>query len=225
PPAIVIAQHRSTDIQPHGLGGLLQRHARRPVVEAADKDPIERGCIYLAPADYHLLVEPGHFGLTLDDRVQYARPSVDVLFEPLGHRLVTATSGEQALRQLLREEFALILLDVQMPKLDGFETAELIKQRERTRDVPIIFLTAISKERGHVFRGYDTGAVDYVFKPFDPAILRSKVRVFVDLFRQRVELRRQSELLRQAALAEERRISEERYRQLADSMAQLVWTA
>jgi two-component system chemotaxis response regulator CheB len=81
PPAIVIAQHRSPDVRPHGLSGLLERHARRPVVEAADKDPIERGRIYLAAADYHLLVEPGHFGLSLDDRVQYARPSVDVLFE------------------------------------------------------------------------------------------------------------------------------------------------
>jgi PAS domain S-box-containing protein len=151
--------------------------------------------------------------------------ALEAVLEPLGHRLVTATSGEQALRHLLREDFALILLDVQMPKLDGFETAELIKQRERTRDVPIIFLTAISKERGHVFRGYDTGAVDYVFKPFDPAILRSKVSVFVELYLKNLELRRQSELLREAELAEERRLSEERYRQLADSMPQIVWTA
>jgi len=162
--------------------------------------------------------------LLVDDRRENL-VALEAVLEPLGHRLVSASSGIEALRELLREEFALILMDVQMPELDGFETAELIRRRERTRDVPIIFLTAISKERGHVFRGYDTGAVDYVFKPFDPAILRSKVRVFVDLFRQRVELRRQSELLRQAALAEERRVSEERYRQLADSMAQIVWTA
>jgi PAS domain S-box-containing protein len=162
--------------------------------------------------------------LLVDDRRENL-VALEAVLEPLGHRLVAASSGVEALRELLREEFALILLDVQMPELDGFETAELIRRRDRTRDVPIIFLTAISKERGHVFRGYDTGAVDYVFKPFDPAILRSKVGVFVDLFRQRIELGRQSELLRQAALAEERRLSEERYRQLADAMAQIVWIA
>jgi len=124
--------------------------------------------------------------LLVDDRRENL-VALEAVLEPLGHRLVSASSGIEALRELLREEFALILMYVQMPELDGFETAELIRRRERTRDVPIIFLTAISKERGHVFRGYDTGAVDYVFKPFDPAILRSKVRVFVDLFRQRVE--------------------------------------
>jgi PAS domain S-box-containing protein len=162
--------------------------------------------------------------LLVDDRNENL-VALEAVLEPLGHRLVCASSGVEALRALLREEYALILLDVQMPELDGFETAELIRRRERTRDVPIIFLTAISKERGHVFRGYDTGAVDYVFKPFDPAILRSKVGVFVDLYRQRLELHRQAELLRQAALDEERRISAERYRQLADSMPQIVWTA
>jgi PAS domain S-box-containing protein len=162
--------------------------------------------------------------LLVDDRRENL-VALEAVLEPLGHRLVSASSGVEALRWLLREEFALILMDVQMPELDGFETAELIRRRDRTRDVPIIFLTAISKERGHVFRGYDTGAVDYIFKPFDPAILRSKVSVFVDLYLHRVELRRQAELLRQAELAEERRISEERYRQLADSMGQIVWTA
>ena len=81
PPAVVIAQHRRADASAQGLSGLLSRHARQPVREAADKDPIVRGGIYLAPADYHLLVEPGHFSLSVDDRVQHARPSVDVLFE------------------------------------------------------------------------------------------------------------------------------------------------
>jgi PAS domain S-box-containing protein len=164
-------------------------------------------------------------GILLVDDKRENLIALKAVLEPLGHRLVCASSGLEALRELLRDEFALILLDVQMPELDGFETAELIKQRDRTRDVPIIFLTAISKERGHVFRGYGAGAVDYVFKPFDPAILRSKVDVFVELYRQRQELRRQADLLRQAELAEERRISAERYRQLADSMAHIVWTA
>ena len=162
--------------------------------------------------------------LLVDDRPENLL-ALEAVLEPLGERLVTATSGEEALRHLLRDEFALILLDVQMPKLDGFATAELIKQRQRTRDVPIIFLTAISKERGHVFKGYGAGAVDYVFKPFDPAILRSKVSVFIDLHRKNQEIRRQAELLRVAQLAEQRRESEERYRQLADSMPQIVWTA
>jgi two-component system chemotaxis response regulator CheB len=81
PPAVVIAQHRSADATGHGLSDLLTRHAGRPVVEASDKDPIQPGAIYLAPADYHLLVEPGHFALSVDERVEHARPSVDVLFE------------------------------------------------------------------------------------------------------------------------------------------------
>ncbi|MCW2990772.1 MAG: SpoIIE family protein phosphatase, partial [Solirubrobacterales bacterium] len=95
--------------------------------------------------------------------------------------LTSVTSGEDALKQLLNEDFAMVLLDVQMPGMDGFETAELIKGRERTRNVPIIFVTAISKERHHVYRGYSSGAVDYVFKPYDPAVLRSKVAVFLEL--------------------------------------------
>ncbi len=81
PSAVVIAQHRSADATVGGLCGLLERYARRPVLEVADKDPIEAGGIYVAPADYHLLVEPGHFSLSVDDRVHHARPSVDVLFE------------------------------------------------------------------------------------------------------------------------------------------------
>ena len=97
-------------------------------------------------------------------------------------------SGEEALRHLLHDEFAAILLDVQMPGLDGFETAELIKERERTRHVPIIFLTAISKDAEHVFRGYEAGAVDYLMKPFDPQILRAKVAVFIDLWQKTVEI-------------------------------------
>jgi PAS domain S-box-containing protein len=116
-----------------------------------------------------------------------------------------------------------ILLDVQMPGLDGFETAALIKQRERTKSIPIIFLTAISKEERHVFRGYSAGAVDYLFKPFDAEVLRSKVAVFIDLHRKNEQLREQAEQLAARELAEVRRESEERYRQLADAMPQIVW--
>ncbi|HTN22990.1 MAG TPA: SpoIIE family protein phosphatase [Solirubrobacteraceae bacterium] len=108
--------------------------------------------------------------------------ALEAVLEPLGCRLVKARSGESALKALLQDEFAVILLDVQMPGLDGFETAELIRGRERTRAVPIIFVTAISKEPHHVFRGYGAGAVDYLFKPYEAVVLRSKVQVFVELY-------------------------------------------
>ncbi len=118
--------------------------------------------------------------LLVDDRPENLL-ALEAVLEPLGQNLVRAHSGEEALRHLLADDFAVILLDVQMPGIDGFETAEYIKRLERTSHIPIIFLTAISKEERHVFRGYETGAVDYLFKPFDPTILRSKVAVFVEL--------------------------------------------
>jgi PAS domain S-box-containing protein len=162
--------------------------------------------------------------LLVDDRSENLL-ALEAILEPLGHRLVSAVSGEEALAHLLREEFAVILLDVQMPGLDGFETAELIKSRERTRHVPIVFLTAISKDRKHVFRGYETGAVDYIFKPFDADILRSKVSAFVELHEKRRELAHHEEQLRRREVAELKRESEERYHSLADAMPQIVWTA
>ena len=163
--------------------------------------------------------------LLLVDDVEENLVALRAILEPLEQNLVTARSGEEALRALLHDDFACILLDVQMPELDGFQTAALIKQRERSKYIPIIFLTAISKEERHVFRGYSAGAVDYLFKPFDPEVLRSKVSVFIDLYRKTDELRRQAELLRERDVAEERRVSEERYRQLADAMPQIVWTS
>ena len=102
--------------------------------------------------------------------------------------VVTATSGREALRQLLRGEFAVILLDVFMPELDGYETAGLIREREQTARIPIIFLSAVNKETEHLMRGYAMGAVDYVFKPVDPLILKSKVGVFVELYNMRVQV-------------------------------------
>lgn len=132
--------------------------------------------------------------LLVDDRPDNLL-ALRAVLDPLGLTLVEASSGEEALRRLLGEEFALIVLDVQMPVLDGFETARLIKGRERTRHVPIIFLTAISGEPEHYLRGYESGAVDYVYKPFEPEILRAKVAVFAQLWvrgatieRQRAEL-------------------------------------
>ncbi|HEY3209146.1 MAG TPA: response regulator [Actinomycetota bacterium] len=133
--------------------------------------------------------------LLVDDRAENLR-ALEAVLEPLGHTLLRAQSADEALACLLREEVALILLDVMMPGLDGFETAELIKQRERTRDIPIIFLTAINQAIEHHLRGYEVGAVDYINKPFDAHILRSKVSVFLDLNEKRDLLRAQTEELR-----------------------------
>jgi PAS domain S-box-containing protein len=135
--------------------------------------------------------------LIVDDQEQNLT-ALEAVLEPLGQRLVRARSGEEALLALLKEDFALILLDVQMPDMDGFQTATLVKQREKTRHIPIIFLTALSKELHHVFRGYSAGGVDYVVKPFDPMILRSKVSVFVDLYRTARQLRESEERFRTA---------------------------
>jgi PAS domain S-box-containing protein len=133
--------------------------------------------------------------LIVDDRAENLL-ALEAILEPLGQRLVRAKSGEAALRQLLTRDFACILLDVQMPGLNGFETAELIKSRERSKHTPIIFLTAISKEEEYVFRGYLVGAVDYMFKPFQPTVLRSKVQVFVDLYLQRKRIAEQEQRVR-----------------------------
>ena len=100
--------------------------------------------------------------------------AVESILEDLGE-VVSAKSGEEALRHLLKGEFAVILLDVYMPGIDGYETARLIRQREQTKGIPIVFLSAVNKEAEHLLRGYAMGAVDYVFKPVDPVVLRSKV--------------------------------------------------
>ena len=111
--------------------------------------------------------------------------ALETILDEMGQNLVRADSGNRALKHLLDREFAVILLDVQMPDLDGFETATLIRERERSRDTPIIFLTAMERSETNVFRGYELGAVDYIFKPFHAEVLRAKVGVFVELFRKR----------------------------------------
>lgn len=144
--------------------------------------------------------------LLVDDRPENLL-ALEAVLEPLGQNLVRATSGEEALKRLLHDDFALILLDVQMPGLDGFETAAHIKQRERTRHIPIIFLTAISGEPHHASQGYSTGAVDYITKPFDAWVLRAKVSVFLELHRKNRELQQLAEAtehqLRERERAEE----------------------
>jgi CheY-like chemotaxis protein len=136
--------------------------------------------------------EPPAKILLVDDRPENL-VALEAILASLGQELVSVGSGEEALKRLLTEEFAVILLDVQMPGMDGFETAAHIKQRERTRHIPIIFLTAISSEAGHAFRGYSAGAADYLAKPFDPWVLRAKVNVFVELSRLTRKLAAQAE--------------------------------
>jgi signal transduction histidine kinase len=118
------------------------------------------------------------------------RFALKTVLAPLGEAVVEAASGADALRQLLRQEFAVILLDVRMPIMDGFDTAHLIRQRPRSAVTPIIFVTALDKAETDMERGYELGAVDFVFAPVVPAILRAKVGVFVDLYRAQQELRR-----------------------------------
>ena len=144
--------------------------------------------------------------LLVDDRPENLL-ALEAILEPLGQKLIKAHSGEEALRMLLRHEVAVVLLDVQMPGMNGFETAQLIKARERTRYIPIIFLTAISKEEEYVFHGYQVGAVDYISKPFQPDVLRAKVAVFVDLHLKQKRLQEQESLLRDG----ERRMTELRH--------------
>jgi two-component system, sensor histidine kinase len=181
-PALDPSSGASTDPRPTGLpnalgvGGIEDAAPWRPNTSEDDE-----------PVDI----------LIVDDRPENLL-ALEALLEPLGQRIVAAHSGDEALRHLLVRDFALILLDVQMPGLNGFETAQLIKARERSRHIPIIFLTAINKEEQYVFQGYEVGAVDYLFKPFNPDVLRSKVAVFVDLHHARERIRRQERALRES---------------------------
>jgi CheY-like chemotaxis protein len=136
--------------------------------------------------------------LLVDDRAENLI-ALEAILSSLNQQLVPVRSGEAALKALLSDDFAVILLDVVMPGMDGFETAAHIKRRARTHDVPIIFLTAMGAEPDHAFRGYAAGAVDYIAKPFDPWVLRAKVAVFVDLYMKNRQLREQAELLRRQA--------------------------
>jgi CheY-like chemotaxis protein len=135
--------------------------------------------------------------LLVDDREQNLL-ALEAVLNSLDQVLVKASSGEEALRALLKDDYALILLDAQMPGMDGFETASRIKARTRTRDVPIIFLTAVDADQQHAYRGYAAGGADYISKPFDPWVLRAKVQVFVDLWLAGRRLATQSEFLRRA---------------------------
>ena len=121
---------------------------------------------------------------------------LESLLEDMNCNIIKATSGNEALSLMLDYDFALALLDVQMPEMDGFETAELMRSNVRTRYIPIIFVTAISKEQKCIFKGYEVGAVDYLFKPIEPIMLQSKVRVFIELHNQKKVVEEQSKLLK-----------------------------
>ncbi|MFJ7073224.1 two-component system response regulator [Streptomyces sp. NPDC098781] len=129
-------------------------------------------------------------GILLVDDMEDNLIALEAVLGSLNEPLVRARSGEEAMKALLRRRFALVLLDVRMPGMDGFETAANIKRLDQTKDVPIIFLTGAEDEPGYAFRGYATGAADYLTKPFDPWVLRAKVTVFLDLHRKKRQLER-----------------------------------
>ena len=140
--------------------------------------------------------------------------SLEAALSGLGEELVLAHSGNEALRCLLQDDFAAILLDVRMPDMDGFETAELIRSRPRSKQVPILFLTGYRNEE-HLFRGYDLGAVDFLFKPIVPEVLRSKVAAFVELSRSNLKLQEQANALRHQA--ENLQKAEQKFRSLLEA--------
>lgn len=146
--------------------------------------------------------------LLVDDRRENLL-ALEAILQGLPVQTVSVDSGEAALKQLLIDDFAVLLLDAQMPEMDGFETASHIKRRERTRNVPIIFLTAADRDAQLAVRGYAAGAVDYLTKPFDPWVLRAKVAVFVELWNKNREL---------AIMAEAVREHEAQWRSLADAV-------
>jgi PAS domain S-box-containing protein len=147
--------------------------------------------------------------LLVDDRSDNLL-ALEAILGDMGHTLIRANSGEEALKQILKYDFAAILLDVQMPNMNGFETARLIKSRERSKHIPVIFITAINRSEEHVYQGYSMGAVDYLFKPVIPEVLRAKVKTFVDLFINNKILERQSQEIAVANQRLERQLAEVR---------------
>jgi len=161
------------------------------VIQAAQARPAPRAWRTEAAAPPDLDAPLAARILIVDDDERNAFAAVEALTE-LGHELVVARSGEEALKRVLAEEFALILLDLHMPGMDGYETAALLRSRKRNQHTPIVFLTAIFRDEAHIFQAYSAGAVDVVFKPIDPFILKAKVQVFVDLYLKTKEVERQS---------------------------------
>jgi signal transduction histidine kinase len=183
-----------------GWDGMINQEARRLITEARDERTQWKPIV----------------NILLVDDVPANLMALGAVLENPDYNLVTASSGEEALRCILKDEFALILMDVQMPEMDGFETASIIKKREQSRYIPIIFVTATSKEDSAVCKGYDAGAIDYLFKPVDAHILRSKVEVFVELYLSKKMLEHKNALLEQQAaeleLANQRLLEADRHK-------------
>ena len=163
--------------------------------------------------------------LLVDDRPDKLM-ALEAILAGLGERLVLARSGKEALRCLLQEDFAAILLDVNMPVMDGFETAALIRQRKNSELTPIIFVSAINDTENHLSRGYSLGAVDYMLAPVVPEILRAKVGFFVDLFKKTVQVKRQAEdraeFIREQAARTQAELAEKRAAFLAEASRALA---
>jgi PAS domain S-box-containing protein len=178
---------------------------RQTPIGPASAEPVIRG--QSAPAEAASIERPR---VLVEDDDERNLLAIRTVLEDLGE-IVVARSGEEALRHLLKGEFAVILLDVYMPGIDGYETAQMIRSRDQTKRIPIVFLSAVNKETEHLMRGYSMGAVDYVFKPVDPVVLRSKVAVFVDLFAMTKEVERKAKA-EQALLDANLRANAERLR-------------
>src|SRR5262245_57508968 len=163
--------------------------------------------------------------LLVDDRPEnlYA---MEVALKDLGQNLLRAGSGEQALKHLLHTPVAVILLDVNMPGMDGFELAAMIRERSESRRTPIIFITGYNLPEANVIQGYSLGAVDYIVKPFSPEILKSKVAIFVDLFKKTAQIKKQAEALQKyneelTAEISERQLAQAQLKFQADILAQV----
>lgn len=167
--------------------------------------------------------------LVVDDRPEGILAIEAVLKSP-AYNIISASSGNEALKHLLQNDFAVLLMDVQMPVMNGFETASIIKTREKSRDIPIIFMSAINQDEQYVYQGYGVGAIDYLLKPFDPYILKSKVSIFADIYRKNQLIKDQAQKLLDAETKEHSqkidRLEIEnlrRYQYLADSIPQIVF--
>ncbi len=167
--------------------------------------------------------------LVVDDRPEGVM-AVQAVLTNEAYNVIPASSGNEALKALLHNDFAVILMDVQMPIMNGFETAEVIKTREKSRDIPIVFMSAINQDEAYVYQGYGVGAIDYIMKPFDPFILKSKVAIFVEMFKKTKLIQEQAQRLYEAevkiyaqALDKLEIQSLRRYQYLADAIPQIVF--
>jgi CheY-like chemotaxis protein len=161
---------------------------------------------------------PDRAGILIVDDMEENLIALEAVLGPLDQRLVRAHSGEEALKAMLRQDFAVVLLDVLMPGMDGFETAANMKRLDQTKDVPIILLTGTDADSDYPYRGYAIGAADFLTKPIDPWLLRTKVNVFLDLHRKNLQLAAQAEQLRRQ-LAGEPDPSDERLARVSEQLA------